>query len=453
MVAASAPPVPAAAPDPALVDRVEALLRELVAALAPDPAAAGRHRGRPPVLPALLLWSGLLVSVLRRAACQRDLWRLLSAQGLWHFPAVPVSDDAVYKRLAAADPAALARLFADLTALLTARLDRLADRGLAPFAAEVLALDETTLDRVARRLPGRRGVPPGDARLLPGKLAGVFDVRRQLWRRVEHLPDARQNEKVAARALVAGLPERSLLLCDLGYFAFEWFDDLTEAGRWWVSRLREKTSHEVVHVFYEDGDTFDGLVWLGAHRADRAKHAVRLVQFRRGGALHRYVTNVRDPRLLPLPEVARLDARRWDIELAVNLAKTHLGLHLLWSAKPAVVLQQVWAVLTIAQVLQGLRVEVAGRAGVAPFEVSMPLLVRFLPQYARRGRDPIAAFVADGRRLGFIRPSRRLPIVAPAVPPDRLALPPEGLVLERRPRYAHRKCGPRAATSIYTVSG
>jgi hypothetical protein len=442
MVAAAAPP------DPALVDRVEALLCELVTALIPDPVAPGRHRGRPPVLPALLLWSGLLVCVLRRATSQRELWRLLSSAGLWHFPAVPVSDDAVYKRLGAEGAAALEGLFADLTALLLARLDGLADRTLAPFAAEVVALDETTLDRVARRLPALRGAPPGDARLLPGKLAGVFDVRRQLWRELRHLPDARQNEKAAARDLAAALPAGSLALFDLGYFAFPWFDDLTDAGQWWVSRLRERTSHRVIHVFYQEGETLDALVWLGKHRADRAKHAVRLVQFRQGGALRRYVTNVRDPGLLPLAEVARLYARRWDIEMAVNLVKTHLGLHLLWSAKAPVVQAQAWAVLVVAQVLQALRGEVAARAGADVFEVSLPLLVRYLPLYARRGLDPVAAFVADGRRLGFIRPSRRIAIVAPQVPPDRLAPPPEGLALERTPRYAQRRCGPRAAPSI-----
>ena len=433
----------AAPPAAAVVDRLEGFLGELVAALVPAAGAAGRNRGRPPVLPATLLWAGLAVCVLRRATSQLDLWRLLSGTGLWHFPAVPVSDDAVYKRLAGEGPAALERLFADLTALLLARLDGAADRTLAPFAAEVVAFDETTLDRVARKLPALRGVPPGDARLLPGKLAGVYDVRRQLWRHLEHLPDARQNEKAAARGLAAALPRGSLALVDLGYFAFAWFDDLTDAGQWWVSRLRERTSYEPIHVFFEDGETLDALVWLGAYRADRAKHAVRLVQFRQGGALRRYVTNVRDPHLLPLAEVARLYARRWDIEMAVDLVKTELGLHLLWSAKEAVVLAQVWAVLLIAQVLQALRRLVAAQASVDPFEVSMPLLVRYLPQYARRGLDPVAAFAADGPRLGFIRPSRRTTIVAPAVPPEALRPPPPGLALERAPRYAHRKCGPR----------
>jgi Transposase DDE domain len=444
--ALAAPPPP----DPQLVDRVEATIGDLIALLVPAAGAAGRNRGRPPILPALLLWSGLVVCVLRRATSQLDLWRLLTAQGLWHFPAVPISDDAVTKRLETGGPAALPSLFADLTALLVDRLTPIAENDLAPFAAEVVAIDETTLDPVARKLPILRQAAAGDDALLPGKVAGVFDVRRQLWRTIVHVPDPRQNEKAGARDLVADLAVGSLLLFDLGYFAFEWFDDLTDRGQWWVSRLRAKTSYEPIHVFYrDDGGTLDALVWLGKHRADRAKHAVRLVEYRHGAVTHRYITNVLDPALLPLPAIARLYARRWDIEMAVNLAKTELGLHLLWSGKPPVVLSQVWAVLIVAQILQALRLTVAAAARVDVFEVSLPLLVKYLPQYARRGHDPIAAFVADGVRLRFIRPSRRTRIVAPELPLHLLHPPPPDLVLVRTPRYAKRKCRSRPPRSTY----
>src|SRR3712207_370162 len=149
----------------------------------------------------------------------------------------------------------------------------------------------------------------------------------------------------------------------------------------------------------------------------------------------------------PAQQIARLYARRWDIELACNLVKTHLGLHLLWGAKPVVVLQQVWAVLIIAQVLQALRLEIAGRAGVDPYEVSLPLLVEYLPFFAARGLDPVTVFVEQGRALRFIRPSTRTVIVAPAIPPEELVPRPADLVIERTPRYAQRKCGPRAATA------
>jgi hypothetical protein len=69
-----------------------------------------------------------------------------------------------------------------------------------------------------------------------------------LWERLLLTPDPRQNEKVLARALLTGVPRGGLILADLGHFAFRWFDELTAAGYWFVSRLPEKTSHEIRHV-------------------------------------------------------------------------------------------------------------------------------------------------------------------------------------------------------------
>lgn len=98
---------------------------------------------------------------------------------------------------------------------------------------------------------------------------------------------------------------------------------MTAAGIWWVSRWREKTSYQVIHVYYQDGELFDGLIWLGTGKA-QAGYAVRLVQFRVGLILYRYLTNVLDPSVLSIREIARLYVRRWDIELAFLTLKEHL---------------------------------------------------------------------------------------------------------------------------------
>ena len=434
---------PSCGSEPGL-DQVEQFLREALEGLVAAPAGGGRRgRGRPRVLPSLCVWAGLLVCVLRGFSSQLDLWRRLTWQGLWDYPRVAVTDQAIYDRLAREGTAPLEALFRQVTRLLAARLAPYAATHLAPFASEVVALDETTLDPVARTPPALRGLPATDERRLPGKLAAVFDLRLQQWRHVEHRPAARENDKVAARGLLAHLRPGALILADLGYFGFAWFDDLTDAGFRWISRLRAKTSYTVLHAFYDDGATFDGLVFLGAHRADRAKHAVRLVRFRVGPTTYQYVTNVTAPAALALADIARLYARRWDVELAFKLVKRELGLHLLWSAKTPVVLQQVWAVLIIAQVLQALRVEVADRAGLDPFDVSLPLLVRYLPQFARDGHDPGATIAAPGGGAGLFRPSRRTRIRAPRIPPDLLRLAPPDVPLVRTPRYAQKDCGPR----------
>jgi hypothetical protein len=376
---------------------------------------------------------------------QLAVWRLLSGTGLWDYPRFPVCDQAVYNRLAGGGVSALQGLFRQISEILAQRLTPYALNTLAPFATNVYALDETTLDQVSRLLPALRGLPAGDSGLLPGRLAGLFDVRRQQWQHVEYIPDPQQNEKIKARQMIKDLPERSLILADLGYFGFAWFDWLTDSGYLWISRLREKTSQIVLHTFYDKNGVFDGIIFLGKHRADRAAHAVRMVRFSIGKKTFRYITNITDPQVLPIKMIAELYARRWDIELAFKLVKRELGLHLLWSAKTVVIQQQIWAVLIISQILQALRMEIAGRAEVDPFEVSMSLLVKYGPAYARDGHDPVAVFVEHGRHLGFIRPSTRTITKATTIPEEELLPMPPDLSLVRKARHAQRNCHRRGA--------
>ena len=435
----------AAGGDADTVGNIEEFLRQCLEDMEPDHTVKGV--GRPRILPAMALWSGLLVCVLRGFGSQLAVWRLISEGQLWFFPRFEVTDQAVYKRLHTAGTKPLERLFEQISSVLAQRLQGVVPEKLAPFAGDVVCIDESTLDSVSRTLPALREIPAGDSRLLPGKLAGAFDVRRQQWRTVKFQPNPCQNEKVLARELAADLPAGTLVLADLGYFGFAWFDWLTDRGCHWLSRLRAKTSYEVIHVFYKRGDVFDGTVWLGAHRADRAKHAVRLVTFRQGKTLRRYITNVLEPRTFPMASMAEVYARRWDIEMALALVKQHLKLRLLWSAKRVVILQQIWATLIISQVLQSMRLEIAHKAGVDPFEVSIGLLVQYAPQYAYEGRNPVQIFVERGRKLGFIRPSRRTRIRAPGIPDEAILPAPQGLAIIRTPRYANRRCATPTPTT------
>lgn len=429
------PTVSTSAEKDSLIGEIEHFIRNLVEGMSAGPPAAVGP-GRPTILPALALWSGLLVCVLRGFNAQLDLWRLLRDHRLWDFPRYLISDQAVYKRLAQGGINVMEDFLTTVTAALKERLQPAMDTTLAPFATGVFAIDCSTLDKVRRLLPALQAM--ADPELLPGKLQAIFDVRRQLWHTVKFTPNPHQNEKLDARELVATLPKGSLIMADLGYFGFAWFDFLTDQGYFWVSRLRSKTSYKVSHCFYKKGSVFDGIVWLGTYHADQAGHAVRLVEFKVGQHTYRYITNVLEPSQLPPLTLAKLYARRWDIEMAFRLIKQHLGLHLLWSAKPVVIQQQVLAVLIISQVLQALRLEIAWRAGVDPFEVSLPLFIKYASWYASEGRDPVQAFVERGRELGYIRPSRRTLILAPELP-DRYEPIPQELLLWRTPRYSGRQ--------------
>lgn len=156
-----------------LLDQIEAFLFEMVRALEIPPARSGP--GRPLILPAVCLWAGLLVCVLRGFDSQLTLWRLLAVDGFWRFGSYSVSDQAVYKRLSQSGLELLQNLFEKISAVLHERLAPFAQHQLALFASEVYALDATTLDKIARVLPTLRGVPSGDDQLLPGKAAALFD--------------------------------------------------------------------------------------------------------------------------------------------------------------------------------------------------------------------------------------------------------------------------------------
>ena len=110
--------------------------------------------GRPCALPAAVLWSRMLLCVLHRGRGVRDVWRALVCQGY------DLCDQAVYARLDSGGTEPLQAFFEHLSRMLAAWVQPLVDaqswEALAPFARAVLALDETVLDPLARKLPSLR---------------------------------------------------------------------------------------------------------------------------------------------------------------------------------------------------------------------------------------------------------------------------------------------------------
>ncbi len=150
------------------------------------------------------------------------------------------------------------------------------------------------------------------------------------------------------------------------------------------------------------------------------------------------MTNVLDPRMLSLREIGLLYGRRWDIEMMFNMVKTHLKLHILWSSHINVVVHQIFAVFTVAQIILGIRAEIAAKADADVFEVSLDLMIRWLPRLAHEGLDPIQITVERGRQAKIIRPSTRIKHDIPDPPLADYEPLPDGISLTRKPRYAGR---------------
>jgi hypothetical protein len=428
-------------------NQILAFLQTLLSAESPDSSTSlvPRGRGRPLTLSNDHLWLAMLMAILQGCTSFAGIWRLITWTGVGSLPILNLTRAAVRKRLLHTQLDSLHDLLARVSQALLPLTHAFEDRDLAPFATQILALDQSTLDAVWRTGQDVRQEPEESARLLVGKLAAVFDLRRQQWVRILFREDVFANEKLFVEELLGGIQAGALILADLGYFSFQWFDWLTDQGYFWLSRMREKTSYQVVYVLVQQGTTLDALIWLGTYNADKTKHLVRLIQFEHAGTCYRYITNVCDPQLLSISDAARLYARRWDIELAFKALKRNLGIHLWWSSHPILVLQQLFCALILAQILHALHLRVAAEAGVELFEVSLPVLITLLVSAPARemGEGLFGLLMRKGKEQGLIRPSRRYQIVVPALLVSYIPAPPD-LVRIRKERYAKRKCKARS---------
>jgi hypothetical protein len=426
------------------VDQILAFLQELLRPSNDEPQAViGRPKpGRPVVLTSDHLWLAMLVAILRNLKGVACVWRLITWEGIGGFPLLNLTRDGIRKRLLHANMQGLQELLTRVSAALLVWTNGFQDQSLAPFATEVFALDQTTLDAVRRACQDVRTEEKGSPRLIVGKLLGFFDLRRQQWRRILFRDDAFVNEKHLVEELFGGIQPGTLILADLGFFSFAFFDWLGDLECWWLSRVRERVSYEVVHVFAQQDNLLDALVWLGAYRSDQAKRLVRLIEFEHAGLRYRYLTNVLDPAQLSMLDAARLYARRWDIEMAFKALKMELGIGIWWSSHQILVIQQLWCAIILAQVLHALHLRVACEAGVDLFAVSLQVLAKLLAHApARPTRESlISLLVRKGKQQGLIRPSRRYQAVVPALLQAYVPAPVD-LPLTRNARYAHRRRG------------
>lgn len=173
-----------------------------------------RPRGRPPLLSLQQLYLALLIGVLRQTPHLSTIWRRLYLEDTGTFAPVQLTYEAVRKRLLSAGTTALAHLFEMVSVGLAqwSQAQQPSALSLAPFASQVVALDESTFDRLRRLTSDLRDVPTGDPHLLPGKLAGLFDVRLQRWVRVQFRADVLAFCNTGILLLLEGLAPGSLIL-------------------------------------------------------------------------------------------------------------------------------------------------------------------------------------------------------------------------------------------------
>lgn len=397
--------------------------------LATLPSSRSPQRGAPVHVSVTHLLLACLLAVWRCDFHPASIRRGLLLVPLGSFaPLARLSRQAVRQRLLALGLAPFRHLLTRVQTTLPVQQDTL----LAPFATQIVALDETKLTTIPQLADDCAHLPKNSPYLLAGKLVCLFDVRHHRFEHIQLLSDPFMQLTALALLVLDGLPPGSLILADLAYFGFPWFAYLHHHGYWWVSRLKGGISFSITHRFYQHGETLDALVWLGTYRSHQYDQLVRLVQYRHGDTLFRYVTNVTDPHLLPLLQVAHLYARRWDIELAFKLVKETLGLSHWYVSEPVLLMQQMLLTVTLAHLLLGWQAELAKQLAVPTQDISLALLHEVLPQLPA---DPqcslIETLTAQAARLDLLRPSRRHCFTEPSIDPASLLAAPETLVRQR----------------------
>jgi hypothetical protein len=185
----------------------------------------------------------------------------------------------------------------------------------------------------------------------------------------------------------------------MGFFSFVWFDAFTDAGKWFVTRLRQKTAYKVVRVLSQGQHYRDEIIDMGQYRSNPCIHPVRFVSVRWSNTWYTYITNVLDPGPLSPQQVCDLYRRRWRIadalwsgsptmeayqsEDAFLLTKRLLGLAYLWVAGSNGVQIQIYATWIFYLVLIDLCSEVAVALRQPLEQISVEMVFRSLYHFSR----------------------------------------------------------------------
>jgi Transposase DDE domain len=393
------------------VEEIEARLRRV---LTPGTFAA-RHLKESPVklrdrILTLPVMAVLVLSlVFRQVPSLSEALRLMAREGLWGAEPLTVSRQALSQRLRTIPASLFARLYEEaLGRLAQSGASRPASGLEARFSAVWLA-DGSTLEALRRKLKALRAESQAP---LGGKMLAVVEAASRRPVRTWYTTQAEANDKTFCRQVLDALPAGGLLGLDAGWFSFPFFDQLTEAGKFFVTRWRAKTAARVLEVLSAGTHYRDEIVELGQYRSHPCRHPVRRVSVLWGTAWHHYLTNVLDPEQLSAREVCEFYRRRWRIEEAFLLTKRLLGLSYLWVGDRNGVEIQLYATWLFYAVLSDLCGQVAAALKEPLERISVEMVFRSLYHFARaidlgEGPDLVPFLVRHAKLLGLVKAERK----------------------------------------------
>lgn len=355
----------------------------------------------------------ILSIVYRQVQHLADVLRLLEHEGLMWVETTKISRQALSQRLNTL-PADLFRvLFEQVIERLAAknRTQQIAGKW-APVAQKFSAVwiaDASTLEAIKKHL-GQLQEKTG--RLLAGKILMVVEAFSHCPVAVWYDTNPNCNETTWWEDLLRRLPVGGLIIVDMGFYGFEWFDCLTEAGKYVLTRQKANVKYNVVRTLSRSSHYKDEIIKMGLNHTDPCKHQMRLVSVLWGKTWYRYLTNIIDPNLLSAKELCDLYRRRWRIEDAFLLTKRLLGLSYLWVGGVNGIKMQIYTTWIFYAVLNDLCADVAIALQQPLEQISVEMVFRSLYFFNRAQlQSPelqlIPWLVEHHRSMGLIKAIRR----------------------------------------------
>jgi hypothetical protein len=270
-------------------------------------------------------------------------------------------------------------------------------------------VDGSTLEALHKKTQTLQAQP---GLVLAGRVMAMVEAftHRPLWQL--YTEDAAANDKRFAPEILAAVPEGGMLIFDLGFFSFLWFDEFTAQHKFFVSRMRQKTAYRVTQELAQSPYYRDELIEVGLHHSNPCRHPLRLVSVLWHGQWSRYLTNVLDPAQLSARNICELYRRRWRIEEAFLITKRVLDLAYLWKASATGVQLQLYATFVFYLVLLNVCQQVSQNLNEPLDRISVEMVFRAFYRYSRaltRGEtvDLVTSLVQHARLLGLVKRQRK----------------------------------------------
>lgn len=392
-------------------EEVETLLEQLVSPIVYSQCASYQAMGlRQRILTLPVMVAFVLSLIWRQVGSVTEAVRELNKRGiLWAQPTI-VSQQAVSERLRVFPPELFRRVLLELLPQMHQRwqtrkrpLNAVITRALQHFTV-VWILDGSTLDCLLCKVGLLR---EGEGPVLAGRMGALLNAASLLPVEVWYEEDSQVHDQTFWERTAAKLPQGGLLLFDLGFVNYTWFDTLTEQVRFFVTRCKSNAVYQVDQVLQASAHLHDRLIWLGGPQT-HCQHRMRLVEIEFKGRWFRYLTNVLDPQRLSAADVAALYQQRWRIEDAFNAAKRLLGLAYFWVGSINGVQVQVWATWLFYTLLVDLTDRIADALNRPFEEISMEMVFKGLYHFVQekklgRATDPVVFLAQEAHFYGVLK--------------------------------------------------